>query len=240
MDKNFIYIPKQENKNFPKFVSVHIPKTGGRTFINTILFKVFGKRNVLNENLDMPNVIKYFINKEYKFVHNIPKNPEKFIVVSGHFKPSKYSFLKRPYITWIRNPVTRTISKYYSLVSSYNKYKNIWNKKEKEDHAWFKYFHEGIDLIEFSELFDNYMSYFFDIELDNYIFIGVLEKYYESLRKFGFVFNLKIPYTQEKMNVRGPYNVNKDIKKKLIKNHEKDFEVYYNAMKIFDRIKIRK
>lgn len=232
MAKNFIHIPKYENKEIPKFISVHVPKTGGRTFINTILFKIFKKGDILNDRIDMPNIIRKVIYGT-NFESKLPKNAKNFKIIFGHFQPSKYLFLNRPYITWVRNPVDRTISKYYALIASYNKYKNIWNDKEKADHAWFKYFNDGIDLVEFSELFNNYMSYFFDIDMNNYIFIGILERYYESLKKFGSIFNLKIPYTERKLNVRGPYNVNDDIKKKLIKNNEKDFVIYNKAIEMF-------
>ena len=86
---------------------MHIPKSGGRTFRQSVLGNFYNLDEILIDRLDRNDFWDYD-NKINEF--NYPNGIETFGVITGHFKATKYLFLNRPMITLIRNPIDRTIS----------------------------------------------------------------------------------------------------------------------------------
>lgn len=83
---------------------LHIPKTGGRT-----LYHYLSKQFPLN------NQLHFHTWKE--LLNNNPQNFENVELITGHFGYGIYHILpKKPdYITFLRNPVDRTISFYHHM-----------------------------------------------------------------------------------------------------------------------------
>lgn len=80
-----------------KFISVHIPKTGGTVFLRQILNKKFLEVHV-----------------DYRKNHFLEKEPKTIEcnIIHGHFPASRYLERKLPYITWLRDPLERIVSHY--------------------------------------------------------------------------------------------------------------------------------
>jgi len=232
--KNYLFIPAKES--IPKFVYVHIPKTGGTTFRKMIIDRLNGVKH-FRENVDRYNINKSSWCLDYynKIVDYKPryKNRDKlsqFNVISGHFKASKYLFLDYPFITWVRHPTDRLISHYYNWM---DKYKHIQYYDDVDKLIWYESFKSGMDIVEFSKAFGNHMSFFFDIEFDKFKFIGILEQYNKSLKIFGSIFNLNIPKFDIIFNHLEHPVVSKDIRKRIAKNQQRDFELYYKCLDLF-------
>lgn len=209
------------------YIFVHVPKTAGTSFLS-ILKKAF-KHNMKTDYLDIINlnaVILHKVNTSFKYPHGI----KQYKMIGGHFNASKYLYLKRPYIAWVRNPVDRAISHYYY-------WKMLWKKPRKRnwDDGLSKLFESGMDLVQFSEIFSNQMSYFLDVDLDNFKFIGVVEHYNKCLDIFSKLFNINANH-DTKLNVGNKHDVSKDIRNKIAGNHKQDFDLYY---KVLDKLKIK-
>lgn len=232
-NKKFLYIPEKEDDTLPKFIMVHVPKTGGNTFRRTIIHPLYGRKHV-NEHKDRFNINKSFAFKNFTYEFNRLKDADKYLVISGHFKASKYKFLNRPIIAWVRHPIKRAISHYYNWIDGMKdkQTRAPIPQSEYDKLPWLKYFEDGMNLVEFSQMFGDYMTHFFDIPLKEFAFIGVLERYEESVIKFGKIFNLKIPRVTKRYNVRGPHFIDGKIQKAMEKYHKKDFEIYNKAMEM--------
>jgi hypothetical protein len=107
---------QRQQKADLELISIHIPKTAGTSFRNT-LKGVYGEEAVirLDIELEVPVV------KINEAVYNDRMLPSWTRVAHGHFT---YPLLKKhfdlpggdiPVITWVRDPVERVISNYYYL-----------------------------------------------------------------------------------------------------------------------------
>lgn len=97
---------------------LHIPKTGGTTF-NTALKWVYGPKNCHTIREDRA------MNPERWFEATSRAELENFSLVSGHFPFGLGDYLKtgHRYFTILRDPVPRTISRYYQWKLGYPKSK---------------------------------------------------------------------------------------------------------------------
>lgn len=209
-------------EDLPNLVFLHIAKSGGRTFRQSILTRFYTINcKMFIDRLDR-NVFWDYDKNVTGF--NYPENVETFGLITGHFKATKYLFLNRPMITLMRNPVDRTISNYYWWKSR----PEVAGTKIK------KMFEEGIDIIEFSQLFENYMSYIIDIDLNKFKFIGILEQFELGVRKFEKIFDVNIAYDNKIKNKGNYEEVTKDIRDKILKYQEGDMDLYNRALEIFE------
>lgn len=90
----------------PELLSIHIPKTAGRTF-REILKSQYGVNGVLS--LD-----HYYLTKQNEQLADHPT--DRYPVIHGHLpyrQISKVALPSSKYITWLRHPVDRVISNYY-------------------------------------------------------------------------------------------------------------------------------
>lgn len=148
-----------------KFISLHIPKTGGTVFIRQILAGCF------------PNCIK----KDYTtdpFSNPGGLKGKNIQIIHGHFKAVRYKHYDRPFVTWVRNPLHRMVSHYsYSLK---RKKWRVAGGMARDSSGKAKPFDQYI--IENS----NFMSRLLDgVPLEQFAFIGVLEFWKESIEEFG-------------------------------------------------------
>ena len=134
-----------------KFISLHIPKTGGTVFRRHVLYGSFSK-------------VKMDYKKNHLNEHPINFDVSEYNVIHGHFKASKYLSYNLPYVTWLRDPVIR-------IVSAYNY--NILKRKL-----------EDISFDDFIEKKVNMISSFMDIPREKFVFIGILEKWTEGIKRF--------------------------------------------------------
>ena len=147
-------------------ISLHIPKTGGTVFLRHIL-----KKNFENIRTDYQ---RYPLKKRHP---QVPK--ENTYIVHGHFYASKYLDWKLPYITWLRDPVTRLVSHYNYSYGRKHRLANNWNN-------WYR------ELDIYIRRNTNVISQYMNISRSHFIFVGILEKWTESIRRFGKLVNLDL------------------------------------------------
>ena len=148
-----------------KFISLHIPKTGGTVFIRHVLVGCFPnhiKRDYTTDPFSNPGGLK---GRGFQIIH-------------GHFKAIRYKHYNRPFITWVRNPLNRIVSHYsYSLK---RKRWRVAGGMARDYERKVKPFDQYI--IENS----NFMSRLLDgVPIKRFAFIGVLEFWKESIEEFG-------------------------------------------------------
>jgi hypothetical protein len=145
-----------------KFIYVHILKTAGTTLRHSI-FERYYKGKYLYDATFKPK----FYSKRPDHPVTIepqpyPTNYDKYDVIFGHFKHDKYEDLNWPMFSFVRHPVRRLIDQYYY-------HKGYYKKK--------------IKIEEFADIWANHMSYVLG-DISKYKFIGVVEKFDDSLKMF--------------------------------------------------------
>ena len=210
-------------KKLPKFISVHVPKTAGTTFLK-LISSVYGKQ-FKSDYLDIMNLNSTILHGDAP-KNKIPDKIDKYKVVMGHFRASKYLYLKRPYVAWVRNPIDRAISHYFF-------WESLWKKGRKRnwDPKLSKLFESKWSVIDFSRMFSNQMSYFLDCDIKNFKFIGISENFNNELRRFEKIFGVKINPPEKNLNVnKSKREVGNKVRKEIAKYHDKDLELYNRAL----------
>lgn len=220
-----------------KIIWVHIERTGGGTFNHFVLQKIYRRKDMKLTNKDEFHICNSLMfGTPTKFFGVTKKSTVKdfdnFKLIGGHMKASKYLFLKRPYITWLRDPVNRTISNYYAWKRVAKAALNPKTKKPgKTNREILILLRDGLDVVDFSKIFKNYMSYLMDIDLKNFRFIGITENYDKDLIRFGRIFNVKIPSYRQKVHLLKYPPFSNDILKKIAKNMKRDYELYNKVLR---------
>ncbi|HEX5002725.1 MAG TPA: sulfotransferase family 2 domain-containing protein [Bacteroidia bacterium] len=181
-----------------EFISIHIPKTAGRSFL-AVLKSVYGENNVAHFDR------KLFPNK------SIPEI-EQFLaaldtgkkVIHGHFTYKEIRELHLKYqpkiITWVRNPVERVISNYNFFKKRIAEAPVDSELKLRSDETLLQYAE--------METSRNRMSKFIDgLPPDDFFFVGIMEYFEKDLRTLGEKLNWK-SFDIPKLNVnRGLHSI---------------------------------
>ncbi len=210
-----------------KFVFVHVPKAAGTTFYHTL-------RQCWNENqfYTVPSHWDLFDRDElrgrYKTV-NSEMSYNKYSIVKGHFPYYKFQYLKSDHnwylITWIRDPVERLISNY-----NHFRYRPVSNKFLKRRAVRVA---REMDIVEFSEkVQSNFQTRFVGNDPSVYDFIGVVEKFKESINLFNKQFGLDFVIGGT-LNVHNwqKVKVSPEQKRVMREHHKKDYEFYNEVIK---------
>lgn len=161
-----------------KFVSVHIHKSGGTTF-GFILKDMYKDKFFWDKSEDSAFLHGRVV--DYNMTHVAKRD-----VVHGHININKYSFLARPYITWLRHPVSRLESE-YSIIRQ----KRI-TKSSSPFHR--RIINERLSFIDYCKIMkDVYKRYLGDMKVNDFAFVGLTEYYEESLFVFSQIVGKEIP-----------------------------------------------
>lgn len=166
----------------PELISIHIPKTAGTSFRNT-LKSVYGEKSVIRLDIGL---IKHELRiNEVVYSHKFL--PEGTKVVHGHFSlPDLYTHLtvskNVPVITWLRDPVKRVVSNYFYLskrlheeLDEHGKGINILSKLQRSLREYALY-----------EPHQNRISKFLNgISLRDLYFVGFVEEYDQCLSQLA-------------------------------------------------------
>lgn len=183
MSKNLFNLLKKVVKpqaiNRLELISLHIPKTAGTSFRNT-LCEVYGTEEVVRLDIELESGET----KVREQIYTSGQLPSETKVIHGHFSwpllDNRFSIDPNiPRITWLRDPVERVISNYYYLskrlaeeLEEEKKGINILKKMQRslEEYARF-------------EPNRNRMSKFLaGKNLEDFFFIGIVENYEVDLK----------------------------------------------------------
>lgn len=193
---------------------VHIPKTAG-TSLKHGFEQYYGKNKTVYDygfdNVEThPLVTKcVYKNRNNKMLIKRMKEQNKEFLC-GHFNISKYAkyISLQNTICFMRDPIQRIFSEYKHFVKFYN------YKKQ------FKEFYSQPDMInKQSRLLNN-------IPINEIGFIGITEKFNESVDKINKKFHINIPILYENKNNIKVDNINSDELQELIQLNKKDIDLY--------------
>jgi hypothetical protein len=246
-------------------LSLHILKTGGQSFEDTLAItygpgKVFtddyGVMSVASEKHaftnPLPNSLKdkaksllrasslgaaaykVYLSAKTKTVKGLPPGTE---CICGHFSLSKYlsQFPDATLVTWVRDPVDRLASLYNYLLSIPESSPE-WFKKDKpsfKEFALSSHFKDGMTTV------------LEGVPLERFDFIGLTERYDESLTRFGDILFKK---TGLELKVAPPKNVNPKrktlggrydeidpmLREEIYLYHSNDTQLYRKSLQRFE------
>jgi SAM-dependent methyltransferase len=171
----------------PELISMHIPKSGGTSF-RSVLEELYGstfRPMYAREEMDPGLAQKVKFNSQTRCLH-------------GHFQADAFDghFPEARKITWLRHPVDRVVSLYFQFHHNpESAFESAFNKR---------IFEEGWSLMDFArqpEVQRQVRWYFNAVPLDSFFFIGVVERYAESLRLFYHLLGKPTPEVSPGMNV---------------------------------------
>jgi hypothetical protein len=203
-------------------ISIHIRKCAGTTF-RKCLANYYGDKVFFDYGDEVGSTWPSSIKKrQLSLAHSIQnqtKTQLDFDVIHGHFYRDKYDFLgpERRYITFLRDPISRTLSNYFYLKRNLDRANPdalIVNKL-------------GFSLREYIQHPDcrNLQSqYLKTTTLDEFEFVGITEEYNSSINRLNSALGLQLKTTDaENVNEKAAndYDITPDILN-LIKNCNSD------------------
>lgn len=175
-----------QNKALDSFISIHMHKAGGTTF-GHILMEMYRNDLFWDHSEDT-------VNFHGKVRHYDLNEVAKHKVIHGHIHVNKYRILERPYITWLRHPVSRLESE-YSVIRQ----KRL-TKRSPEFHR--RILIEELNFETYCKLHrEVYSRYLGNMLVTDFAFVGIVEHFKKSLHVFSKLIDRKIP-RYYKRNVR--------------------------------------
>jgi hypothetical protein len=242
-----------ELKDDDLIVFLHIPKNSGTT-LDWLIQQQFDKKEILNtHSVARDYAIYYTLKREGKLTM-----PQKTKYMRAHLSYCPEFFPKNPiYITFLRNPLKRAISLYKHLVrvanpsrhldsrlaleldiaNYFEQVKTTWNLQTRMIAG---YEHEEFDPYreyKGDRRFDDPM--FLDVALETMEkikFIGITERFDESIHLLHHIFGWEMKSQIRKQNVAPPsqeLNITESDKERILKFFELDVELYKRGREIF-------
>lgn len=165
-------------------ISVHIPKCGGTSFRH-VLQDIYGSDLWLNYGavFSRPQATADLLPRGARCIH-------------GHFLGDAFDELvpQPDLVTWLRHPVERVVSNYYHFLRS----------PDLRDACCRELLEKNLSLEQFAELDwmrNEATRYMAGKPAESFRFIGILERFNESLQIFGDTFGLPVPPEAPRVNV---------------------------------------
>jgi len=212
-------------------ISIHIRKCAGTTFRKS-LANYFGERVLFDYGDEVGSTWPSSLKKRQQSLANAKKNKNptqsNFDVIHGHFYRDKYDFLDpgKRYITFLRDPVSRTLSNYFYLK------RNL----ERENPDALIVNKLGFSLREYIQHPDcrNLQSQYLKTNtLAEFEFVGITEEYNSSIDKLNATLGIDLT-TSDAENVNDKaaedYDVTPDIFNLIQKCNPEDLRLYELAL----------
>lgn len=209
-----------KKKTLKEFISIHVHKAGGTT-LGFIMQDMFGDKFFWDKSEDTVNLHGRVMSYSMDHV-------SKHDVIHGHIHVDKYAMLNRPYITWLRHPVSRFESE-YSIIRQ----KRITGRSSPFHRQIIS---EKLSFLDYCKVLNNvYTRYLGDKKVEDFAFIGITEMYEESLFVFSQVVGIKLPpyFRRNTRILRRQWfrEGDRDEKRECAKLNQRDIEYYYQARK---------
>jgi len=219
-----------KGKQKAELVSIHIPKTGGRSF-----YKIL--KLIYNSNLDTRTKREEYFPEDNE--NSLIRLTKGFSVIHGHFYFQEVRHLlnrNTKIITWLRDPVDRVISNYYFLM---HRIQTGRVKTAQLDKA-------GYSLMDYARIESqrNVMNRFLGgSNLDDYFFVGDFQDFANEttilMRKLNV--QMEIPYihinkTQE-LNIyqfckTRPEEISQSMRKEIKDLNREDYLLFNTMLEI--------
>ncbi len=218
-------------------ISVHIPKTGGTTFVE-VLRKCAEEVLYLDYGLEplAPTALfrrgKLITVPFESIINDLELFPGRS-VIHGHFPAKKYSdpFPNAVYVTWLRDPVERVLSNYL-----------YWQRSDiPGDRRWEQVTAQNMSLEQYAQLDfarDLQEAFLSPLTVEEFDFIGITEEYDRSLELFRRLFcpdtRLDATAQNENPNRQGKfYDLDPEVRKKIRLLNERDVHTYVDGVRRF-------
>ena len=207
-------------------LSIHIPKTGGSSF-GEILKGVYGDKLWVNYDSQW--------NSKTSIHASIPKEAE---CLHGHIEFNAFDnvYPESSKITWLRDPVERTISLY----------NHILNRPDRENELIMEIYQNRPSLVEFSMIpwvSNQAMNYLRCAQPNDFKFIGFLEHFEESLGLCAEILNwerVPRPVWINREKQKKTLTLSEEDTKSIRENNSEEYEWRKEAKKLFlDGVKCR-
>lgn len=195
-----------------RFIYLHIMKTAG-TSISTQIKRIYNDDYILDHSYRQARRALDGVFIFDKSERMYPKSYKKYKVIHGHFTFKKYEHLGWPIITFLREPVSRVQSQFFSV-------QNFARKP--------------LPLEQFCMRTANTMTKMTGGDLSRFNFVGIVSKLPESLNRLGEL--LRQNFKNIKKNIT--HNKRKLTPKEVIiikKHNQEDIKLYREALKRFNR-----
>lgn len=209
-----------------QLVSVHIPKTAGTSFRNT-LREVYGADKVVRLDITLEHEKIRLDEQEWAG----PRLPKKVAVAHGHFSPALFEKYFREteanFITWLRHPVERVLSNYYYLV------KRLEEELQEEQKGLniLSKLQRSLEEYASAPLNQNRISKFLaGRQLEDFAFVGIQEHYEQDLQRLAKRLNWpNAPHF--KHNVTGKrYDVSAELRERIADYNQEDMQLYEQGL----------
>ncbi|MEN8223766.1 MAG: sulfotransferase family 2 domain-containing protein [Bacteroidota bacterium] len=215
------------NKNRVEIVSIHIPKTGGRSF-HKVLKQIYGRS----------------LDQRFEKHHYFPKSGNKGDIkldlpkgirgIHGHLYISQVLHIiekdNPKVISWVRNPVDRVISNYYYFMKRIREGDTPDRQKEKENFSLLEYAAQAKRRNRMSAILSG-------IELDDFFFIGIMEQFEKDISELaslmGWTDITEIPHINNSSDFKFNNDcktqygdINNDMRNEVAALNENDIKLY--------------
>ena len=218
-----------------KIISVHIPKAGGLTFFRH-LEHIYGEEAIIMKGWNKPfGHEDYEVDPPQHVINHFAQDDVPSIA-HGHFLATKFDVIKNAKrIIWFRNPVERVCSHYH-----------FWKVLEDKKHpCWLKLHENDLSLVDFAKLdgVKNHFSMFLDgTPLTSFDFIGLVERFDESLRLFYKIFAvnvdvLNVHENKNELRKKKFYDIDDDVRQEIEEINRADMGLYKQAIHEFEKLK---
>lgn len=218
-------------------LSVHIPKTAGRSF-QVYLQDVFGPR-LMNDYGDWVEIktkegVDHDERRRLDMLSRIVRIRTDFDAIHGHYLPSKYAndVADPRILAFVRDPYQHAISSYHHAV-----------RHEAGTHAAQHLFNDKrMTLVDLIEAFPNHQaSYLSGLAVEDLAMVGITEAYERSVALFQVVFGIETRPGVEWQNVnpmqRGKaYKVTDDVRRAVDRYRAEDVALYNRARERFETL----
>lgn len=223
----------KKNYNGLEIISIHIPKTAGRSFLK-VLEQLYGS------TLDGRHEKEHFF-PDMDFSKELPgKLPDHVKVIHGHLTIAQVRPLidihHSKVITWVREPVDRIISNYYYFMQRIRDGRASEKQLRKENFSLLEYATQPRRRNMMSKILEG-------LALEDFYFIGVMEQFEKDLAELSSMMawpdELHIPHINANKDFKHDNNCTtqyKDIdlqmREEIARLNESDVSLYLKVKKM--------